>query len=62
MADLTPAERLALINENLQETLNPEIIEQIIKEGRHPKIYWGESPRHARSMLCSWARACAGTV
>ena len=44
MASLEPAERLALIRENLEEVLNEEIIEKIIAEGRHPKIYWGESP------------------
>ncbi|CAI6099995.1 hypothetical protein V2G26_000559 [Clonostachys chloroleuca] len=35
------AERLALIRENLAEFLNPEIIEKILAEGGHPKIYWG---------------------
>jgi tyrosyl-tRNA synthetase len=39
---LTPEERLALINENLAEVLNPEILEDIIKDGRNPKIYWGK--------------------
>ncbi|RDL30670.1 Tyrosine--tRNA ligase [Venustampulla echinocandica] len=34
-------ERLALINENLVEVLNPELIEQPLAEGRNPKIYWG---------------------
>lgn len=34
-------DRLALINENLIEVLNPELIEQPIAEGRNPKIYWG---------------------
>jgi hypothetical protein len=33
-------ERLALINENLVEVLNPELIEQPINEGRNPRIYW----------------------
>lgn len=33
-------ERLALINENLAEVLNPELIEKPIAEGRNPKIYW----------------------
>ena len=36
-------ERLSLIRENLAEFLNPEIIEDIIKEGGNPKVYWGES-------------------
>lgn len=41
MAAADAAERLALIRENLTEILNPEIIEKILEEGRHPKIYWG---------------------
>ena len=42
MASQTASERLALINENLAEILNPEIIQKILDEGRNPKIYWGE--------------------
>ncbi|KPM37849.1 Tyrosine--tRNA ligase, cytoplasmic [Neonectria ditissima] len=38
---MEPAERLALIRENLAEVLNPEIIEKILNEGGNPKIYWG---------------------
>ena len=34
-------ERLALINENLAEVLNPELIENALASGRNPKIYWG---------------------
>lgn len=33
-------ERLALVNENLAEVLNPELIQQPWAEGRNPKIYW----------------------
>jgi hypothetical protein len=33
-------ERLALINENLAEVLNPELLEQPLAEGRNPRIYW----------------------
>ena len=36
-------ERLALINENLVEVLNPELIQQPWAEGRNPKIYWVRS-------------------
>jgi tyrosyl-tRNA synthetase len=36
-------EKLALINENLVEVLNPELIEQPLTEGRNPKIYWVSS-------------------
>ena len=35
-------ERLALINENLQEILNPELIEAILEKGDAPRNYWGE--------------------
>jgi tyrosyl-tRNA synthetase len=41
MAEMNAAERFALIKENLQEVLNPDIIEGILAEGRNPKIYWG---------------------
>lgn len=41
MAAVDGSEPMALIRENLAEILNPEIIEKIIAEGRHPKIYWG---------------------
>ncbi|KAL8342598.1 hypothetical protein RB598_004125 [Gaeumannomyces tritici] len=43
MASLTKEERLALINENLEEALNMEIIEEILAQGRDPKIYWGSA-------------------
>lgn len=42
MAGLDASEGLALIQENLTNTLNPEIIESIIAEGNNPKLYWGE--------------------
>ncbi|KYK60541.1 tyrosyl-tRNA synthetase, class Ib [Drechmeria coniospora] len=41
MASKSASERLGLIRENLAETLNPEIIEKILNEGRNPKVYWG---------------------
>ncbi|KAK2762175.1 hypothetical protein FQN54_001184 [Arachnomyces sp. PD_36] len=37
-------QRFALITENLQETLNPDIIKAILADGGNPKIYWGTSP------------------
>lgn len=43
MTDIEAKSRFVLIKENLAEILNPEIIENILAEGRHPKIYWGES-------------------
>lgn len=39
--DAAAKARLDLITENLAETLNPEIIENILAEGRNPRIYWG---------------------
>lgn len=41
MATMTAEERFALIQENLEEVLNPEIIQKILNEGKNPKIYWG---------------------
>ncbi|KAF2091164.1 tyrosyl-tRNA synthetase [Saccharata proteae CBS 121410] len=39
---MSPEEKLELININLQESLNPEIIEDVIKNQKRPlKIYWG---------------------
>lgn len=48
MAAADASEKLALISENLTEILNPEIIEKILAEGRHPKIYWGTLARRWR--------------
>ncbi|KAL4957729.1 tyrosine tRNA ligase [Aspergillus filifer] len=39
--DAAAKARLDLITENLAETLNPEIIEAVLAEGRNPRIYWG---------------------
>ena len=42
MADLDPQQKIALINENLQEVLRSDIIENVIvKENRPLAIYWG---------------------
>ncbi|KAE8153392.1 hypothetical protein BDV25DRAFT_136994 [Aspergillus avenaceus] len=41
MSEMSAQERSALIRENLAESLNFEIIEDILKDGRNPKIYWG---------------------
>lgn len=39
---LSAQEKIALINENLQEVLRPEIIEDVIvKQNRPLIIYWG---------------------
>lgn len=37
----TKEQKLALINDNLAEVLNPEIIEKVLDEGRNVKVYWG---------------------
>ena len=39
--NLGVSEKLALINENLSEILNPELIDRVFAEGRNPRIYWG---------------------
>jgi tyrosyl-tRNA synthetase len=41
MADLGIPERVELIKENLAEVLDFKIIEDVLAEGRNPKIYWG---------------------
>lgn len=41
MAPMPAEERIALIKENLAETLDFEIIEKIINDGKDPKVYWG---------------------
>lgn len=43
MADtLSADQKIALINENLQEVLKPEIIEDVIRKQDRPLvIYWG---------------------
>jgi tyrosyl-tRNA synthetase len=46
---LDAKERFSLITENLVEILNPELIENILTEGRNPRVYWGKQvlpPRH----------------
>lgn len=40
-SDLSPDERRALIQSNLQEHLNFEILDKILAENRSPVIYWG---------------------
>ncbi|KAK2735869.1 hypothetical protein FQN57_001075 [Myotisia sp. PD_48] len=41
-AELTPQQRIDLINQNLQEVLKPEIIEDVIlRQNRPLVIYWG---------------------
>ena len=50
MSNLDASERLALINENLAEILNPEIVDKIISDGGNPKIYWGELRRDSALM------------
>lgn len=47
MATQTKEQKLALINENLEEVLNPEIIEKVLDEGRNVKVYWGRFLRRA---------------
>lgn len=51
-APTEPGARLALIQENLAETLNVEIVTKILNEGGNPKIYWGEVSRSMRGLVC----------
>jgi tyrosyl-tRNA synthetase len=39
--DLSHEEKMALIQVNLQEVLNPEIMEEALKKNGHLKVYWG---------------------
>lgn len=52
--DLDAKARFALISENLAEILNPELIENILAEGRNPRVYWGNISflSFAPSYLC----------
>ena len=41
-AVMGPQEKIALITQNLQEVLRPDIVEDVIvKQNRPLKIYWG---------------------
>ena len=41
---LSPQERLAIVTDQLQETLNMEILEDVlVKQNRTPVVYWGTS-------------------
>jgi len=46
--DLSADDKIALIKQNLQEVLKPEIIENVIKKQDRPLIiYWGETVSHS---------------
>ncbi|RYF30375.1 MAG: hypothetical protein EOO38_32440 [Cytophagaceae bacterium] len=40
-AHLTNEQKMDLIKVNLQEVLNPEIMEEALKKNGHLKLYWG---------------------
>ena len=40
MTKMDADERFALITENLQEVLNPDVIKTILVDGGNPRIYW----------------------
>lgn len=41
-ARMSPQERLAIVTDQLQETLNMEILEDVlVKQNRTPVVYWG---------------------
>ncbi len=49
---LSPQDKLALIKENLQEILKPEILEDVIlKQNRPLVIYWGTSTQDSSENL-----------
>lgn len=50
MAPMAAEERIALIKENLAETLDFDMIEKIINDGKDPKVYWGTSVTHKRPL------------
>lgn len=52
-SELGPHEKIALIKQNLQEVLKPEILEDVIvKQGRPLKIYWGiAAPSRSHTLL-----------
>lgn len=39
--EMSMDDRLALIKVNLQEVLNQEIMEEVLKKGESLKVYWG---------------------
>jgi tyrosyl-tRNA synthetase len=41
VSELSYDEKMDLIKVNLQEVLNPEIMEEAIKKNGHLKVYWG---------------------
>jgi tyrosyl-tRNA synthetase len=42
---MSPEDSIALIKANLQEVLNPEIIDHVILTEKRPlKVYWGTAP------------------
>lgn len=53
MADLTPEQKLALIRENLQEIIDVEIIQDVLKT-RDLKVYFGKH--------CLWNIAQQGNL
>jgi tyrosyl-tRNA synthetase len=41
VSELSYDEKMDLIKVNLQEVLNPEIMEEALKKNGHLKVYWG---------------------
>lgn len=39
--DPTAKARFDLISGNLAEVINPELLEEILAQGRNPRVYWG---------------------
>lgn len=45
-------EKFQLITENLQEVIRPQVIHDVLAEGRPLKIYWGMSQRSLPKSSC----------
>ncbi len=51
---LSTDQKIALIYENLQEVLKPDIIEDVIRKQDRPLvIYWGNRPFNIFRQLCT---------
>lgn len=72
VSELSYDEKMALITVNLQEVLNPEIMEEALKKNGHLKVYWGTATTgrphcgyvclHSKSAIGEVACACADCV
>lgn len=62
-ADMSYDDKMALIKVNLQEVLNPEIMEEALKKNGHLKVYWGTATTgrpHCGYVCCLLAGCWSG--